>query len=560
MRDPPHEPLEAIVEASRDISNLAADVVQQPDALRRDRSAHLGCGGDPFDQFLRLVGGEQPIPHVIDQLRIEDLDRSALGRRARERPLERLLRRIGFEHANDRALDRGALERAHDRLLGRALDRIVDPCGAGNPLPRPGAVAEQSCREWPASRSRWFARGHGVMVLVASVGKRAYDPVMRTAVISDLHLGLGSGADLTRRADIREKLVAALEGTDRLVLLGDVLELRDRPLTEALAAAEPVMAALGEAMADGEIVVVAGNHDHHLIEPWLERRWLEDAGPLGLEQRGEPEGLAIETLCRGFGAAKVTFAYPGLWLRDDIYAIHGHYLDRHLTVPTIERLGVAAIEKTLGIITPTEDPLDPPGQADAASLDEYERVQTPVYALLFGLAQGTIGERRGGADPSARLWAMLNGGETRTARVRNWVLGSLAVPGAVGIANRLGLGPVRSELSSNAIGRAGFQAMAEACRVLHIDADHLVFGHTHWRGSPKAENRPKLWNTGQLGARLRATGKDRRGEPVLAGNDLLRRRRGAACASRACSTSSAVPSSPAETADPRGAGARCLTR
>ncbi len=256
------------------------------------------------------------------------------------------------------------------------------------------------------------------------------------------------------------------------------------------------MAALGEAMADGEIVVVAGNHDHHLIEPWLERRWLDDAGPLGLEQRGEPEGLAIEMLCRSFGAAKVTFAYPGLWLRDDIYAIHGHYLDRHLTVPTIERLGVAAIEKTLGIITPTEDPLDPPGQADAASLDEYERVQTPVYALLFGLAQGTIGERRGGADPSARLWAMLNGGETRTAKVRNWVLGSLAVPGAVGIANRLGLGPVRSELSSNAIGRAGFQAMAEACRVLHIDADHLVFGHTHWRGSPKAENRPKLWNTG----------------------------------------------------------------
>ncbi len=319
---------------------------------------------------------------------------------------------------------------------------------------------------------------------------------MRTAVISDLHLGLGSGADLTRRADIRERLIEALDGTDRLVLLGDVLELRDRPLTEALAAAKPVMGALGEAMAGGEIVIVAGNHDHHLIEPWLERRWLEDAGPLELEQRGEPEGLAIEALARSVGSTKVTFAYPGLWLRDDVYALHGHYLDRHLTVPTIERLGVAAIEKTLGIITPTEDPLDPPGEAERASLDEYERVQTPVYALLFGLAQGTVGERRGGADPSARLWAMLNGGETKTARVRNWVLGSIAVPGAVGLANRLGLGPVRSELSSSAIGRAGFLAMAEAAAVLHIDADHLVFGHTHWRGSPTAENRPKLWNTG----------------------------------------------------------------
>ena len=100
---------------------------------------------------------------------------------------------------------------------------------------------------------------------------------MISAVISDLHLGLGSGADLLRREDIRERLVDALDGVDRLVLLGDVLELRDRPLTEALAAAEPVMAALGEAMADGEIVIVAGNHDHHLIEPWLERRALEAA-------------------------------------------------------------------------------------------------------------------------------------------------------------------------------------------------------------------------------------------------------------------------------------------
>ena len=71
---------------------------------------------------------------------------------------------------------------------------------------------------------------------------------------------------------------------------------------------------------------------------------------------------------------------------------------------------------------------------------------------------------------------MLSGGGTRTGRMRNWLLGSVAVPGAVGIANRLGLGPVRSELSVNAIGRAGFEAMSDVCRVLHIEADHLIFG------------------------------------------------------------------------------------
>jgi predicted phosphodiesterase len=317
-----------------------------------------------------------------------------------------------------------------------------------------------------------------------------------SAVISDLHLGLGSGADLLRREDIRERLIAALDGVDRLVLLGDLLELRDRPLTEALEAAEPVMAALGAAMEGREMIFVAGNHDHHLIEHWLERRALEGAPPLGLEQIGEPEGLAMTALCRHAEPARVKFAYPGLWLRDDVYAVHGHYLDRHLTVPTIERLGVAAVERTLGIVTPTEDPLEPPDEADPASIDEYERVQAPVYALLFGLAQGTIGEKRGGADPSARLWKMLNGGDTRTARVRSWLLGSIAVPGAVGLANRLGLGPVRSELSTNAIGRAGFDAMAEVTQVLHIDAEHLVFGHTHWRGTPRAQGRPRLLNTG----------------------------------------------------------------
>jgi predicted phosphodiesterase len=319
---------------------------------------------------------------------------------------------------------------------------------------------------------------------------------MRTAVISDLHLGLGSGADLLRREDIRERLIAALTGVDRLVLLGDLLELRDRPLTEALAAAEPVVTALGAAMEGREMIFVAGNHDHHLIEHWLERRELDEAGPLGLEQIGEPDGLAMTALCSHAKPARARVAYPGLWLRDDVYALHGHYLDRHLTLPTIERLGVAAVERTLGIVTPSEDPLEPPGDAAPASIDEYERVQTPVYALLFGLAQGTIGEKRGGADPSARLWKMLNGGETRSARVRSWLLGTIALPGAVGLANRLGLGPVRSEVSTGAVGRAGFDAMAEVTRVLKIDADHLIFGHTHWRGSPKTEDRPRLLNTG----------------------------------------------------------------
>jgi predicted phosphodiesterase len=318
---------------------------------------------------------------------------------------------------------------------------------------------------------------------------------MRTAIISDLHLGLGSGADLLRRDEFRARLVDELQGADRLVLLGDVLELRDRPLPEVLAAARPVVAALAEAVAGRDLVIVAGNHDHHLIEPWLERRALAGGEALDLEQSGAPEGLAFEALAESGAAATVSFAYPGLWLRDDVYATHGHYLDRHLTVPTVERLGVAAIERVLGTTPTGPDPLDADGDG-RLDVDEYERAQAPVYALLYELAQATSGTRRGGPSPSMRLWKAIGGGDSRSAKVRGWLLGAVAVPGAVGVANRLGLGPVRSDLSAGAIGRAGFDALGDVIENLRIDAEHVIFGHTHRRGGPEERAGTKLWNSG----------------------------------------------------------------
>jgi predicted phosphodiesterase len=324
---------------------------------------------------------------------------------------------------------------------------------------------------------------------------------VRTAVISDLHLGLGSQADLLRRAAIREVLEAELDGVERLVLLGDVLELRDRPLPTAIAAATPVLESLGRALGDGELVVVPGNHDHHLIAPWLERRILAGEMTLGLEQRGEPEEGPLRLLADAARPARTTFAYPGLWLNESVYAMHGHYLDRHLTIPTLERLGVALVERLLGIPAGGPDPLAPPDEPELTDIVEYERVQTPVYAFLFALAQATVGERRGGADPSARVWAMLSGGETRIARLRGWLLGSVAIPGAVGVANRLGLGPVRADLSPGAITSAGLAAMREVTERLGIEADHILFGHTHRRGPLRGEPEWKardtsLWNTG----------------------------------------------------------------
>jgi hypothetical protein len=71
----------------------------------------------------------------------------------------------------------------------------------------------------------------------------------------------------------------------------------------------------------------------------------------------------------------------------------------------------------------------------------------------------------------------------------------------VGIANRLGLGPVGSDLSPRAIARAGIVAMSEAVDRLGIDAEHVIFGHTHRRGPMSEEpgwsaGPTRLWNTG----------------------------------------------------------------
>src|SRR3984893_16462437 len=99
---------------------------------------------------------------------------------------------------------------------------------------------------------------------------------MRTLVVSDLHLGSVSGSDLLRQTGLGAPLLKAAGDVDRMVLLGDVLELRHGPPREALAVARPFFEDLGRALAGRELIITAGNHDHALIEPWLALRGEED--------------------------------------------------------------------------------------------------------------------------------------------------------------------------------------------------------------------------------------------------------------------------------------------
>src|SRR3954453_19710720 len=145
---------------------------------------------------------------------------------------------------------------------------------------------------------------------------------MRTAIVSDLHLGAATGEDIVRDPAIRRILLDEIAGADRLVLLGDVLELRDLPLARVLASVRPFFEELGEAMAGRRIVLVPGNHDHRSAEPLLEDVFL-GGGSLGLEHRGLPAGEALTRICSWLGAAELSLAYPGVWLREDVYATHG---------------------------------------------------------------------------------------------------------------------------------------------------------------------------------------------------------------------------------------------
>jgi hypothetical protein len=290
---------------------------------------------------------------------------------------------------------------------------------------------------------------------------------VRTLVISDLHLGARTGTDVLRRPAALQALLAAVEGADRLVVLGDALELRHGPVREALAAARPVFRALGEAVgADGEIVLVAGNHDYRTIAPWLEWRMRAKPAPLGLEERAGPDATTItRAIARMVGPAALDVVYPGIWLADDVYAIHGHYLDRHLTVPSLERLAAGTLG--LGLRAPA---------ARAAAPDDYERVLSPLYALLDAIAARAPDGRAIRPGTSARAWRALTHDEE--PHWRREALGA-GVRVAIAALNRAGLGPLSAELSGAELRLAGLRAMAEVATRLRVGAARVLFGHTH---------------------------------------------------------------------------------
>jgi hypothetical protein len=293
---------------------------------------------------------------------------------------------------------------------------------------------------------------------------------VRTLVVSDLHLGAGQGRAALEDPELVRVLADAISRVDRLVLLGDVVELRQGPLKDALAAASRVLPELVAPLEPGrEVILLLGNHDHQLqvhSEALSQVEWM-------LSQHG----------------AKVRFEYPGVWLRDDVYAHHGHYLDRHTTTPAFERVAAGVMARFLKL------PL-----SEMSAVNDYERLLAPIYAWMFAVSQTSqreIDAADGGG--SARALKLI-----RESRGPQWVAVQAALRTLLGTASIARLGPFSSDLSGPMLRRSSLLAYGEVLSVLGLNPTYSIFGHTH-RAGPLPGDDPSEWVT-KSGVQLINTG------------------------------------------------------
>jgi len=300
---------------------------------------------------------------------------------------------------------------------------------------------------------------------------------LRTLVISDLHLGSIMGRDVLRRPAALDALIAEVERADRLVLLGDVVELREGRPRRALAAARAPLRALGRALgADAEAIFIAGNHDHAFVRPFVRARRAQGRH-LGLAARVPVHSSpGLQALAQALRPARFRASYPGAWLAPGMYATHGHYVDRHL------------LPRASGVLA--RGPLSTVPETGARA-EHYERAGGPsLDSLGSALATELPDVVAGGLDLA--LGALRRG--------------ALAASPAVGAVLRTeALAPFTAGALGLQFRRAGLPAMAMAARALRVRAQHLIFGHLH-RTGPLAHDDLSEWRPLGRGPRLYNTG------------------------------------------------------
>jgi UDP-2,3-diacylglucosamine pyrophosphatase LpxH len=309
---------------------------------------------------------------------------------------------------------------------------------------------------------------------------------VKTAIISDLHLGSASRRDLVRNPAILDTLLESVAGADRVVLLGDTFELFEGRFDEVIQRARLLFEGLAETLDAGEVVLVPGNHDHRFAEPLL-RSLESERRPLALEHRIEgPSGTSdLSEASRWLGRVGLQISYPGIWLRDGVYATHGHYMDCYRRLPRLECIAAATMVRAVG-------PLP-----DRTTPDDYERVLCRIYRAAFRLAQ--VGVARRIMNPSEKAWRTLAGGKSRPWTHRT---ASRIAPSALGALNRALRHDFTTDFSYEEVSVSGAAAATELFRHLKVEADHVLVGHTHRAGPVDGESAWVLPG----GARLHNTG------------------------------------------------------
>jgi UDP-2,3-diacylglucosamine pyrophosphatase LpxH len=291
---------------------------------------------------------------------------------------------------------------------------------------------------------------------------------LRTLLVSDFHIGARLGNDVLRRSEPLSRLLAAAGDADRLVLLGDIVELMEGRPQHAMAVAEPILRALGRAVgANGEIVVVPGNHDRPLVRAWARRQ----ADALRPDSAVPPTVTpALARLTSWLAPARVRVHYPGVRLGEGIWATHGHYLDWHLM---------------------------------------------PVSA--YGIVRGALHHAPGDEVPPIAYETARRPSMTRATRWMPRPLAILVNDFAELVRastmpredNRRRLVPRISRLTSTLLGlqmrRASIPALAHVVQRLAIDADCVIFGHVHRLG-PIAGDAFQQWRGPGGGPRVLNTG------------------------------------------------------
>jgi len=267
------------------------------------------------------------------------------------------------------------------------------------------------------------------------------------------------------------RLLEPLERVERLVLLGDVVEMLEKRTERAMDEAERVLRLVGRTLGtEREVILVPGNHDRALVARWVRRVGAGLAPDSQVPLDATPE---LARVASWFAPARVRVHYPGVWLASAMWATHGHYLDRHL-------LPEAAFGVTRGLLGRLP-------RAGAMPID-YEQAGGPSLTRIEALTIRAL------PRPLAALAEDL---------------AELIRASTMPVAPRRLLRPRMSRLAARVLGaqmrRASLPALSHVVGRLGVDAEWVLFGHVHrlgpLRGDVEARwqgpgGRPRLLNTG----------------------------------------------------------------